>query len=292
MIRRSFVSVLPVASFIVFVFLFPRFALCRQNLPEVQGQTVIQGQDQQILRDFFGHAAQEGMQQSPGGEVKRILLQALPEIYRNGCADMVGHWGPSADGTEAMSVRVLHVDGGGVRPTQALLAYACFSRAEEYGSRFLDERLAALTLEGRSSRLSMMPDDADCGDCQLLTRIRPEKEIRIGGKCLIGLNFLKTNENPCCTVSSPLKEERVYFYLMQENGVKPAGWVLKARDPYAAPDDDEKAAYNASVIFKKDMKGNIVGILAPYTLSKDGKRLRKGLVRYDWDSERKEFVKE
>ena len=139
----------------------------------------------------------------------------------------------------------------------------------------------------------MMPDDADCENCSFLTRIRPEKEVHIGGKCVVGLNFLKTNGNPCCALSSTVKEERVNFYLMQDNGVKPAGWVLKARDPYAGSGaDNEKTVYNAAVIFKKDMKGNIIGVLSPYTLATSGKRSGKGMVRYDWNSERKEFVKE
>jgi hypothetical protein len=273
---------------------FPIPALCRLNLPELEGHTVIEGRDHQMLEDFFARFQQEDMERSPGGEVKRILLGALPEAYKDGCTDMVAHWGPAADGTEALSVRVLHVEEGDKeRSVRALLAYACFSRAKEYVNRFRDERLAALVVDRKVSRLSMMPDDGDCENCQTLTRILPEKEVHIAGKCVVGLSVLKTGENPCCALSAARKEERVNFYLMQDNGVKPAGSVLKGREEYAGTKgaQEEKTVYSASVIFKKDMKGNIIGILSPYTVVKNARRSGKGMVRYDWNSEREEFVK-
>jgi hypothetical protein len=296
MTRRNVFKFLP-SAVIALALLFPRPGVCRLNLPELEGQTMIEGGEHETLKDFLGHYPQDVMPQLPEGEVKQILLRALPEAYKKGCADMVAHWGPAAGGAEAMSVRLLHVEAGGAgKPQQALLAYACFSRAKEYGSQFMDERLAALTVERKESRLSMMPDDADCEDCPALTRIRPENEVHIGGKCVVGLNVLKTSENPCCTLARTVKEERVDFYLMQDNGdaVKRAGWVLKARDPYilGGDADDGKTVYNASIIFKKDMKGNIIGVLSPYTLATNGKRSGKGMVRYDWNSERKEFMKE
>ncbi len=274
---------------------FPGPALCRLNLPELEGQTVIEGQDHQMLKDFFSLFQQEDIQRSPRGEVKRVLLDALPESYKHGCADMVAHWGPGAGGTEAMSVRALHVEGGNKeRSIRVLLAYACFSRAKEYVNQFRDERLAALIVDRSASRLSMMPDDADCENCPALSRILPEKEVHIGGKCVVGLNVLKTSANPCCSLSAAEKEERVNFYLMQNNGIKPAGSVLKGREECAGTNgaDEERTVYSASVIFKKDMKGNIIGILAPYTVAKNARRSGKGMVRYDWNSEREEFVKE
>ena len=140
----------------------------------------------------------------------------------------------------------------------------------------------------------MMPDDGDCENCQALTRILPEKEIHIGGKCVVGLSVLKTSENPCCTLSAATKEERVNFYLMQDNGIKPAGSVLKGREEYAGTNgaNKERTVYGASIIFKKDMKGNIIGILSPYTVVKNARRSGKGMVRYYWNSEKEEFMKE
>jgi len=293
--RHNFPTFLLSAVIVTLSVVFPSPAFCRLNLPELEGHTVIEGRDHRMLKDFFARFQQEDIQRSPGGEVKRILLEALPEAYKNGCTDMVAHWGAAADGTEALSVKVLHVEGGDQeRSVRALLAYACFSRAKEYVNHFRDERLAALIVDRNASRLSMMPDDGDCENCQALTRILPEKEIHIGGKCVVGLSVLKTSENPCCTLSAATKEERVNFYLMQDNGIKPAGSVLKGREEYAGTNgaNKERTVYGASIIFKKDMKGNIIGILSPYTVVKNARRSGKGMVRYYWNSEKEEFMKE
>ncbi len=294
MARHNFLAFLLSAAVALSV-VFPGPVRCGLNLPELEGQKVIGGQDHQVLKAFFSRFRQEDMQRSLSGEVKRILLDALPEAYKNGCGDMVAHWGPAAGGTEAMSVRVLHVEGGDrERSIQVLLAYACFSRAREYVNQFRDERLAGLIVESSASRLSMMPDDGDCGSCTALSRILPEKEIHIRGKCVVGLNVLKTSANPCCSLSSAAKEERINFYLLHHSGIKPAGSVLKVREEYAGTngENEERTVYSASIIFKKDMRGNIIGILAPYTVVKNARRSEKGMVRYDWDNEREEFVKE
>jgi hypothetical protein len=69
---------------------------------------------------------------------------------------------------------------------------------------------------------------------------------------------------------------------------------LKGREEYAGTNgpNGEKTVFSASVIFKKGMKGNIIGILSPYTVAKNARRSGKGMVRYDWNSEREEFMKE
>ncbi len=90
------------------------------------------------------------------------------------------------------------------------------------------------------------------------------------------------------------KDERVNFYLMQDNGIKPAGSVLKSREEHTGANgaNEEKTVYSASIIFKKDMKGNIIGILVPYTVVRNARRSGKGMLRYDWNSGTGEFVKE
>ena len=107
---------------------------------------MIKGQDHENLRDFFGRFRQEDIEQPPKGEVKRILLEALPEAYKSGCADMVGHWGPGADGTEAMSVRVLHVEAGSAGQAQPGAPRLC------------------LFLEGERIRESVPGRAAGCAD--------------------------------------------------------------------------------------------------------------------------------
>jgi hypothetical protein len=272
---------------------FRSVAFCRLNLPQIEQQTTIEGRDHQVLKDSLLRFEQEKANNSPNDLLKRVLLRALPGVYRMGCREMVDQWGPAAEGTAALSVRVLHVEAGKEEnPARALLAYTCSSGAGGQAGPYRDERLGALVIERNSSRLSMMAQDKDCETCPELVRITPEKDVRIGGKGLIGLNFLKSNENPCCGKVDILKEERVYFYLFQDDGVKPAGSVLKGREESVRSGEANpvKTVYRAGVVFKKDMKGNIVGILSPYTVEKNDRRTDKGMIRFNWDGERGEFV--
>ena len=259
---------LAVVALVMLCACLPSPAFCRLNLPEVEGTTAIEGQDHNTLREFFLRAGRGEGRELPEGIVRRILLGALPEPYSNGCKEMVSRWGEAAVGTAAMSVSVLHVDSAGEdAPAGALLSYGCFSTARGYESKFRDERLASLVIGRAASRLVMMPDDKDCDDCAAMTRIRREKTARIRGRAVVGLTFLKTGDNPCCQVD-PARQEQVNFYSFYAGGAKRAGTVLKSREEYAGGAGGEKTVYSAAVIFKKDMRGNIVGILAPFTVTK------------------------
>jgi hypothetical protein len=51
--------------------------------------------------------------------------------------------------------------------------------------------------------------------------------------------------------------------------------------------------YNGGIVFKKDMKGNIIDILSTYSEKTDeGRVLHKGMLRFAWNSERKQFIQE
>ena len=250
--------VLATLAAVALMLAWPSPALCRLNMPEVEGTTAIEGQDHNTLREFFLRTERGEGRELPEGIVRRILLGALPEVYSNGCKEMVGRWGEVAAGTAAMSVSVLHVDSAGEdAPAGALLSYGCFSTERGYGGKFRDERLASLVIGRAASRLVMMPDDKDCDDCAAMTRIRREKTARIHGRAVVGLTFLKTGDNPCCR-ADPARQEQVNFYSFYAGGVKRAGTVLKSREEYAGGAGGEKTVYSAAVIFKKDMKGNIV----------------------------------
>jgi hypothetical protein len=286
--RRGSVIVLAVVIVCVSV-LVPRQASCRLNLPEIGAQTVIEGQSHQVLGEHFDRLAAGSAREPSGGQAATVLVQALPDAYRSGCGEMVRRWGPAAEGTAGMSVRVLYVEPKSEgRPVRALLAYACYSTAPGQGpSQARDERLAALVVGPRAARLTMLPDDSDREDCPTLTRIHPDKEVHIGGKSVVGLSFLKSNKNPCCAPAGDT-EERINFYLVKDDAIGEAGSVLKARERHG---DDGKTVYSAGVVFKKDMKGNIVGILSPYKV-KNPRWSDRGMVRYRWRGETEGFVKE
>ncbi len=291
MARQNLFAFLPILVALALCMTRPSPALARLNLPEAEGSATIEGQDHQVLKEVFLRLGRGETEQLPAGPVRQILLDALPEAYKKGCTEMVARWGEQAAGTAAMSVGVLHVEARGEeRPIQAFLSYGCFSTAPEYEGKFRDERLALLTVDRTASRIVMMPDDKDCEDCSVMTRILREKDVRIGRRSVVGLGFVKTGENPCCR-KDPARKERVYFYVFDEAGVKRAGSVLKRLEEYAGGADGERTVYSAAVIFKKDMRGSIVGILAPYTLMKGAGQVDRGMIRYEWDGAKLEFVK-
>ncbi len=276
-------------------FLFPPPAFSRLNLPQHQETVSITGQDHEALRDFFGQSRRYGRSRQPNDQVRRILLEALPGVYTRGCAEVVSTWGTQAEGTAAMAIKVLHVEGRrNDKPVSVLIAYGCFSTAKEYVNQFRDERLAALVIDREVSRLFMVPHEKDCHNCPDLTHITLDKVVNLFGKTVVGISFATSSENPCCNGPSAWKEERVNFYVLKDNGVRPAGSALKRRWTKEHDDEagDEETGYSAAVILKKDMKGNIVGILSPYKLKKNGKLVEKGMVRYNWDNGKEEFVRE
>jgi hypothetical protein len=144
-----------------------------------------------------------------------------------------------------------------------------------------------------AARLSIMEQEKDLEGLQFV-HILQEKEVHIGGKGVIGLNFTGLNENPTdAGAPTRLKEEWVNFYIFQDNGIKPAGSVLKGREERLLEGTKMiRAVYSGTIVFKKDMKGNIIGILSPYTVTRDDKRTEKGMVRYTWDIEKEIFAKE
>jgi hypothetical protein len=255
---------------------------------------VIRGQDCQALKDFFARFELDKTNKVPSEEVRRILLRALPEAYRKGWAETMGRTAAGADRSACMTVRVLYVEGRkGEKPIRALIAFTILLKTSEASATYYDERLGALVILRDSARLSIMGREEDREGLQFV-RILQEKEVRIGGRGVIGLNFAGSNENPIdAGPATLLTEERVNFYVFQDNGIKPAGSVLKSRGERLREGDSRVTAlYRGAVIFKKDMKGNIIGILSPYTVTRDDRRIEKGMVRYSWDGEKETFVKE
>ncbi len=303
---------------------FPAEGLCRLNLPEVEHETTITGNDHRVLKDYFARAEQDKTNGPLSEQVSSVLLKALPGACKDGCREIVSRWNNGADPAPGMSVRLLYVEGRkDEKPARVLLAYTCFSRTREAGRQRRDERLAGIVVHRDNTRLSMLPGRRDCETCSDLTRIRLEKTVRIGGKGVVGVSFARSgNIADGRGTVRPVKEEYVHFYVMQDRRIKPAGIVLKGREENDAEGaQGVKTVYSAGVVFKKDMRGNIIGILSPYRVTRSqgregpadgavqaglgfggaaaterpqaaGAEPRKGLIRYDWNAEREEFVKE
>ncbi len=292
-------------------------ALCRYNLPEAEDTTIITGNDHKVLKDYFARIDQDRASGALGDHVKSILLRTLPASFRKGCGDVISGWGNGGEAAAGISVRVLDTEGKRDEKTiRVLLVYTCFLKGREADSQYRDERLAGLIIERDGARLSMLPDREDCATCTDLTRIKLEKTAQIGGRAVIGVSFVRTGRDPGRNPGARLvREENVRFYAMQERKIKPAGIVLKGREEITVEGTEQvRTVYSAGVVFKKDMRGNIVGILSPYRVSRSYDRYgrdasadsgagaerpraasteqRRGMLRYGWNADREEFVKE
>ncbi len=199
------------------------------------------------------------------------------------------------NGADGATVRILFVGGGEKeRPILALIAFTFLSKMGECGNHFHAELAAALVIDRNSSRLSIMGQDPEHGKCLEFSRIAVEREVHIGGKDVIGISFAELNENaPIDESTTVLREEWINFYVFEDNEIRPAGSVLKAHEEReSAYTGEVKSVYSATVVFKKGMKGNVIGILSPYTITRNDRRTDKGMVRYSRDSEKEAFVKE
>ncbi len=282
-----------VAQLVLFLW---RDACCAPELQRNPGDIVIEGQDHAVLQADFSRMEQGKAARPLSGEVAQVLFRALPESYKNACEEQVSQLGEGAAGTAGMTIDVVYVEARKEeRPIRALVAIACSSKDEAFAGAFREERLAALVISRGSSRLALMAADLGGEKGPGFVRIAVEKEIRINGRGVVGLDFARSRSDPSGGEAvGVLKDERIQFYVFGEDGIKPAGSVLKDREELLSSGDGRqtRSVYNAAVVFKKDMKGNIIGILSPFTLKKDNERAGKGMVRYDWDDEKQAFVKE
>jgi hypothetical protein len=274
--------------------LLPHGTLCAADSLPVPSEVTIEGQDHHTLKDFFKRFEQDKVNRLPSEAVSQVLYRALPEAYKKACEESVNNLGDGAAGTAGMTVKVVYAEGEKEgKPIRALVGFACSSKGEAYANEFHDERLAALEIDRRFSRLSILKREEEQEKCPELVRIMVEKELRTRGKGIVGLNFARSDENASGGAAMGiLKEETVNFYAFEDNGIKPA--VLKEREERLRDSDGKEvtSVYSASVVLKKDMKGNIVGILSPFTVKRNDGRVAKGMVRYSWDGENQAFVRE
>ena len=256
-------------------------ALCAPSRPEMPYETRIEGVDHRTLKDYFSRFERNEANGVPGEAVQRALLRALPDAYETGCEEIASQSRDNSNGPINTLVKVLFVEAREEkRPIRAVIVFIFSSKTGEFSNR-IHELPAALVIDGDSSRLSIMQQDPDQGECREFARIGVERKVHISGRDVIGLNFVRSKENASIGESTPvLREERIDFYVFDDNGIKPAGSVLKAREELQSGDAGEvKSVYSATVVFRKDMKGNVVGILSPYTIMRNDGRMGKGMVR-------------
>jgi hypothetical protein len=268
----------------------------RFDLPQIEWQTRIGGQDHKVLKRYFAGLEQGKMKTAPDTKAKAILLERVSEEYRKGCNELTDRWRKMSAGVVGLDVRLLYVQAGKEeKPTRVLLAYSCFLDQTEKDRSVRDERLASLVVDKESSNLSVIAQERNCLTGSDLVHIAPEKEVKIGGKSVVGLGFTALHDSLCLPSSfATLREERIRFFLFDDEGITVAGSVLKAREESVHDPEkgDVRSVYDAGLVFKKDMKGNIVGILSPYTVKRNNRPSEKGMLRLLWSGERGEFIPE
>ena len=264
-----------------------------------RARIAIVGQEHAILRHYLNRAGNR-LNQPLDNTIKSVLLRNGPEPYGRGCDGSTGRWDGAPSGKGSSDVRLIfsegHKEDGSI---QALLVYGCSAERKDSEGRESDERLAGLFLDRDGSRITAVPIDAGGGHAARL-RIQLDRELKIGGKSIIGLLVASSGgeQAPASSggeqaqASQAVREEKIEFFLMDEQGVKPAGSVLKRRDNLPGGSLEVARTYEAALVLKKDMKGNITGILSPYVIKDNGKASMKGMFRFNWDPVRGEFVQE
>jgi hypothetical protein len=252
--------------------------------------TVIAGQDHRLLKAYFSRPDTR-TDHSLAIPVGTLLLSYMSPVCGRG-QDAAKYL---RSGDESPRLRLLFLEKGKEEaPTQALFACRCLPETMAAETEIFDDRLVSLVVDKDSSRLSVLTGGRVPDDCDGPVQIRPSKEVRMGGKSLVGLAFSQSNgASHCSSAARTIAEERINFFLLDEQGAKPAGSVLKSRKEVVDNGrGDITREYEADLVFKKDMKGNIVGILMPYTIKKNGSQSEKGMFRFSWDTATGEFVRE
>ena len=280
-----------IAVLIAMTFVHAEKARSSIDAAGLQARVAIAGLDHAILKDYL-HRSGSRSNQPLDSAIKSVLLRNAPESYSKGCDGSTGRWESAPNGRGSSDVRLIFSEGrredGSVR---ALLVYGCSADGKDSGGNDSDERLASIILDKDRSRISAVPIEAGGNSHLGRVRIRLERELRIGGKSIIGLRIASSGGEPD-PASPVVQEEKIEFFLLDEQDVLPAGSVLKAREDVPTASSGVIRTYEAALVLKKDMIGNITGILSPYVIKDNGKTSRKGMFRFNWDAIKGAFVQE
>ncbi|MBI4810969.1 MAG: hypothetical protein HY800_05930 [Ignavibacteriales bacterium] len=238
--------------------LFHHLTFAQVNLPQSRVEVNIKIKDHQSLKKYFGSFDQLPVQLDD--KTEKLLLNLLPKEYQKGCNAMIAHWGEIAKNTATTAVRVLYLKNLEKNIQQIFLTYTCFSMAREYGDKYYDERLAVLTIDSASSKLTMYPHAKPCDNCSELTRMALEEDdISIGGNPAICIIFGISSKNPCCNGPISFDEDILKYFIIQPTGVVDALTFRKYRRETIHDDEagDSTTGYRTNIDTEKDGTGNI-----------------------------------
>jgi hypothetical protein len=282
-----------VASLAAMVFVRGDEVFGRVETLLVQPKAIIAGQDHRVLREYVFGRAGSRLGRPLDDTIRSLMVRNAPASLGKGCNGYAGRWTDDSSGIGSPEVRLIFLEenkeSGSAR---GLAAYGCSSEASESRGQGSDERLAGLIIDRSESRIFAVPFETDQSDCEGRVKIGLEKELKIGGRSIIGLKVATSGGAETSPSSGNCSEEKVDFFLFDEQNARPAGSVLKTRKSVTGESRKVTQVYEAAIVLKKDMKGNIIGILSPYAIKSDGKVSVRGMFRYGWDSDKGKFVRE
>ena len=268
------------------------FALCSSfsligiaglNLPQLSSKTTIKGKDHQELKKYF-----EKFEEAPSSiddPIEQLFIKYLPKQFKDGCKKMISNWGEIAKGTASTTARVIYLKYLTANIQNSIIVFTCYSSAEEYGSKFFDERIALLSIEADSTTLTMIPHANQCDDCSELTQIEFGSEIQIADKPALTLNLFTSNDNPCCGGSYSKEEVKIFYFILDPHELRQVLAVEKYYKEISHDDEvgDSTTVYNAELASEMDSNGNLKKISSSYEITAGENKKYSGNKKYIWN---------
>jgi hypothetical protein len=266
---------------------------CIFNLPGSQKIVVFNSEDHRVLRHFFSNVALDKSKKILNDKAREVLLRSSPDLWKSELGGSKNDSTSKTGGLAHIAVRVIYVEEVQAgKPQLALLALSCDEREPTLPC---EDRLIGLKVEKETSTIVSIEVNKDCDSCSDTTRIVLEKQVRISGLTVIGVNFITSYETGNTGQAPDLvRQERVQFFVFDGDEIREAGSIIKSRVETVTDrgKGDVTINYNAGIVFKKDMKGNIIGILSPFTKKTSNGGAEKGMIRFVWNPNQKIFVRE
>ena len=254
------------------------------NLPNLPSSSIITGKDFNRLKIYF---QQFDYLPSPLNDtIGKILLKHIPNLYQNGCKELISKWGKRIRGSEATAVKPIHFVNFSKKIQHLFLVYTCYSTAEGYEDNYYDE------IDSNKASISMIPVGDHCDSCTDLSHIRLyEDTLKIGGYDAISIIIGTSNVNPCCERNATIEEEKLKYIIINQSQVKDILTIKTNRKEIYSNNKDKDSIIQqiANVETIKDENRNIITIILNRDTIINEKNIKKEIKKYFWNRKRGAF---